>query len=397
MKNYKNILIFFSLLVLIFVSFFVGYSIRDIRIARKFFGPEYTEFTLIMEAYQTIRSDFIYPDKISTDELIHGAVQGMVNALGDQHTVFFNPEDSKKFLQDADGVFQGVGMEIGKRDNFLKVIAPMKGTPAEGAGILSGDKIIKINEIETKNLSIEESVSLIRGPEGTDVVLLILRNEWSEPKSISITRSIITIPSIEWEMVEGDIAHIKFYHFHRKAYSDFRKIAMEIIDSPAKGIILDMRNNSGGYLDIAQKIGDSFFDRGEVFVIERSLEGDREIKSRGVNRFSKFPIVVLINRGSASASEILAGALRDNNSVLLIGENSFGKGSIQALEYLSDGSAIKITVAHWLTPKGHTISDIGLSPDIVVEMSIEDIKEERDPQLERAIEVTREMIYNLLL
>ena len=392
MKNYKKIAIFISVITFIFVSFFVGYFVRDIEITRALFKPQDTDFTLIMEAYQVLKNDFVDPDQIDSRELIHGAVMGMVESLRDSHTVFFNPEDTKRFLEDTDGRFEGVGMEVGIRDNQFQVIAPLKGTPADIVGLLPGDAILKIDKTETKDLSVEEAVNLIRGPKGTEVVLSVLRSGWNYPKNFSIIRNVIVIPSLEWEMLEGDIAHIKFYHFHRNADSDFKEIALEIMRSPAEAIILDMRGNSGGYLEVAREIGGWFLEKGEVFVIEDSVKGTIEERTRGTGRLSQYPIVILMNKGSASAAEILAGALRDNKGVQLIGETSFGKGSIQRLERLSDGSTIKITVAHWLTPSGHTISGKGLNPDIEIEMTLEDYEKERDPQIDKAIKIIKKKI-----
>lgn len=391
MRNYKGITISIVVVGLIFTSFVFGYVVRDIE-SEFFFAPEPTDFTLVDEAYQLLRSKFIDSGEIDDKKLIHGAVSGMVNSLRDPHTVFFNPDDTKRFIEDSEGRFEGVGMEIGIKDNQLQVIAPLKGTPADRAGLLPKDKILKVDGVETKEISINEAVNLIRGPKGTDVTLTIARDGWDDPKDILITRDVIELISLEWELIDGDIAHIKFYHFSGDVDSKFRKIALDILDSPAKGIILDMRDNPGGYLDISKEVGGWFMEKGEVFVIEYSKKGRRKEFISGTGRLSQYPIVVLINEGSASASEILAGALRDNRGVQLIGRTSFGKGSIQSLERLSDGSSIKVTVAQWLTPKGTTISDKGLVPDIDIEKTLEDYKNDRDPQLDKAIEVIKKII-----
>ncbi len=392
MKNYKRIAIIITIIGLIFMSFVAGYFIKEVKIARAFFGPQDTDFSLIMEAYQILKNNFVDPDEIDNRKMIHGAIAGMVEALRDPYTVFFNPEDTKRFLDDADGKFEGVGMEVGKRDNQFQVIAPLKGTPADLAGLMPGDLILRIDGVETANLSVEESVNLIRGPKGTEVVLSVFRAGWDDPREFLIIRDVIELPSLEWEMINGNIAHIKFYHFYKNADSDFKKIALEIMNSSARGIILDMRSNSGGYLEVSREIGGWFLEKGEVFVIEDSIKGSTEEKTRGTGRLSQYPIVVLMDKGSASAAEILAGALRDNREVQIIGETSFGKGSIQRLENLSDGSTIKVTVARWLTPNGYTISGKGLDPDVKVEMILEEYESGMDSQLEKAIEVIKRMI-----
>ena len=392
MRDYKKIAIFVTIAGLILISFIFGYFVREIEAERAFLGPQETDFSLIMESYHLLKNEFVDPSRIDDKILIHGAISGMVNALRDPHTIFLNPEDTKRFLEDSDGEFEGVGMEVGLRDNQFQVIAPLKGTPADKAGLLPGDKILKIDGVKTDEMSVGEAVNLIRGPKGSEVNLTIMREGWEGPKDISVVRDVIEVPSLEWDLIDGEIAHIKFYYFAGNADLEFRKIALDILDSSAKGIILDMRGNSGGYLDVARQIGGWFMEKGEVFVIEDSIMGQRKDLVSGTGRLSHYPIVILINEGSASASEILAGALRDNQGIQLIGKTSFGKGSIQSLERLSDGSSIKITIARWLTPKGETISDKGLTPDIDVERTPEDYEQDRDPQLDKAIEVIKGMI-----
>lgn len=392
MRDYKKIAIFVTIVGLIFISFMSGYFVREIEASKTFFGPQETDFTLITEAYQLLKNEFVDPNGIDDKILIHGAVSGMVDALRDPYTTFFNSEDTKRFLEDSDGKFEGVGMEVGLRNNQFQVIAPLRGTPADKAGLLPGDKILKVDGVETNEISVDEAVNLIRGPKGTEVKLTVIREGWDEPRDIFIARDVIELPSLEWELIDGDIAHIKFYHFSRNADSEFKKMALDILGSSTKGIILDMRGNPGGYLEVARQIGGWFMEKGEVFVIEDSITGQKEDLISGTGRLSQYPMVVLVNEGSASASEILAGALRDNRGIQLIGKTSFGKGSIQSLERLSDGSSIKVTIARWLTPKGETISDKGLTPDIDVERTVEDYEDDRDPQLDKAIEVIRGMI-----
>lgn len=352
--------------------------------------PENVDFSLFWDTWRTLQQK--YPQSLNPQEMVYGAIQGMVKSLQDPYTIFFKPQDAQRFQEDIEGQFEGVGMEIGIRKNQLQVIAPLEGTPAKEAGLRPEDKITKIDGKDTFDMTLDEAVNLIKGPRGTQVVLTIMREDWAEPKDITITRAVIQIPMLNWEIKEGNIAYIKFYQFSRKAQNDFATAANEILNSPAEVIILDLRNNPGGFLDVAQKIAGWFLRRGDIVTIEEFSGGEQKLyKSEGPSRLIVYPVVVLINQGSASASEILAGALRDNRGIKIIGEKSFGKGSIQEVVNLKDSSVLKITVANWLTPKGQLIEGLGLEPDIRVEMTDEDYAEGRDPQLERAIEVAKQL------
>lgn len=404
--------IFFGFLILAsLTSFSFGILVGRITVEPKIiFGvinPEEgksqeVDFSLFWRVWASIQEKFVDEEKFDYQAMLYGAISGMVNALDDPYTVFFNPEEAKKFKEDVSGKFEGVGMEVGIRKNELTVIAPLEGTPAQKAGLRAGDKIIKIGDTITGELTIDEAVSLIRGPKGTEVTLTIFREDWGIPREITLIREVIEIPSLKWELLtspgeaggkEPDIAYIKLYHFHEKAGVDFKKAAFDILESPAKKIILDLRNNPGGYLEISQDIAGWFLERGQVVVIEDFGEGKekKDYKARGNELFLEYPMVILINQGSASASEILAAALRDNRGIKIIGETSFGKGSVQELEDLPEGSSLKVTIAKWLTPKGDILTDVGLEPDIKIEMTEKDYEEEKDPQLEKAIEIIEQL------
>jgi len=387
---------FFTLIFLvsiILVSFGLGIYFGKTQVVCPYCPPEEIDFSLFWEVYHRLQEKFVDKGKFDIQKMIYGAISGMVKSLGDPYTVFFPPEETKRFEEDVKGVFEGVGMEIGIKKGQLQVIAPLEGTPAQKAGLRSGDKILKINDTETSDLTIDEAVNLIRGPKGTEVTLTIFREEWKKTKEIKLMRDVIEVPSLKREIKEIDgqkIAYIQLYQFSENASFDFRKAAIEILTSPAQKIILDLRNNPGGYLEVAQDITGWFLEKGKIVVLEDFGQGNKqEYKAQGPGTFSDYKIVVLINQGSASASEILAGALRDNRGILLIGEKSFGKGSVQELEKLKEGSSLKITVAKWLTPKGQLITDVGLEPDIKVEMTEEDYEQDRDPQLDKAIEIIK--------
>ena len=296
----------------------------------------------------------------------------------------------------------GVGIEIGKRDGVLTVIAPLKDTPAYKAGLKAGDKILGVDGTPTADISIEEAVNLIRGKKGTPVVLSI-SSDGFDTRDVEIIRGTIKIPTVEWSIIESEgkkIAYLQIFTFNQTVDSGFQKAVQEILKSGAEGLILDLRNNPGGLLDSAINIAGWFLDENQIVTIEAFRDGSKnEFRSSGNGSLKIYPTVVLINGGSASASEILAGALRDNKGIRLVGEKTFGKGSVQELEKFKDGSSLKVTIAKWLTPNGISISDKGIEPDIEVELPLEEIKndefdfelgtEVKDPQLDKALELLR--------
>ncbi len=380
------------IIVTILVSFGLGILFGKSSVICQICPPEDLDFSLFWEAWRTLEDKFVEPERLDIQKMIYGAISGMIKTLEDPYTTFLDPEKSKIFSEDISGEFEGVGMEIGIKEEKLQVIAPLEGTPAQRAGLRAGDKIIEIDGQSASGITIEEAVSLIRGPKGTEVVLSIFREDWEETRDVKIIRAIIEIPSLRWELKEEDIAYIKLYHFTQKASSKFDTMAVEILNSPAKRIVLDLRNNPGGYLEVAQDITGWFLKRNQIVTIEVLGEGkEKEYKSKREGAFFEYPVVCLINKGSASGAEILVGALRDNRGVIIIGEGSFGKGSVQELVRLKDGSNLKITIAKWLTPNRESITDIGIEPDIEIEMTEEDYLEGRDPQLEKAIEIIKEL------
>ncbi|MEA3452802.1 MAG: S41 family peptidase [Patescibacteria group bacterium] len=355
--------------------------------------PSDVDITLLWDVWNRIEEK--YPKDFDYQEMVYGAAKGLAGSLDDPYTTFFTPEDSKIFMDEISGEFQGVGMEISIKDGGLTVVTPLEGTPAQKAGLLPGDKIIKVEETYTKDMTIEEAVKMIRGKKGTKVKLSIYRGSWESTRDFEIIRDIIKIPSTKLEIIDGNIAKVNIYQFPGNLSYEFAKITDAIVHNDSiEKIILDLRNNPGGLLSQAQSMAGLFLERGDVVTVERfgGDQEDREYLAAGNELLKNYPLVILINQGSASASEILAAALRDNkNNVKLIGEKSFGKGSVQEPIHLRDGSLLKITVANWLTPNGKLIDQVGLEPDIVIEMTEEDYEEDRDPQLEKAIETLREI------
>ncbi len=362
-------------------------------------GPFGTSTSLIWDALQIAKEKYVHIDEVKEEKFLYGAIEGVIAALGDPYSTFFPPEDAKKFNEDIQGNFGGIGAEIGKREGVLVVIAPLKGNPAEAAGLKAGDKILKVDDTFTEGLGVEEAVKIIRGSIGTKVKLLILREGWSEPRDFEITRANIKLPTLDWEMLaasdeEASVAYIALYSFNANASEAFNDAVFQALFKGTKGVILDLRNNSGGYLDVAIDIAGHFVSRGEAVVLEKFRSGEtRKLIARGSGALRNIPVVVLVNEGSASASEILAGALRDQKGAALVGTKTFGKGSVQELETLKDGSTLKISTAEWITPKGHSIDKTGLTPDVEVKMPEQKGKEEpQDTQKEKALEIIRPLL-----
>jgi len=399
-KKTKKYYFIFITIILIATAFITGFYFGKFQqpritpsdtiiINRELGQPETVDFSLFWQVLKSLEENYVDKDKIDYKEVLYGAISGMTESLEDPYTVFMKPEKTESFLESVEtgGSFEGVGMEIGIKKGKLTVIAPLENTPAERAGIKAGDKILKIDDISTEDILLEEAVNLIRGKKGTKVVLTISREGLSEPKEITIIRDVIQIPVIKWEELDNKIAYIKIYHFTGNLPEKFKNVVSEILSHKSEKIILDLRNNPGGYLETAVDIASWFIPRGELVAIEEFRDQQQDFyRSKGYKGIAHLPLVVLINKGSASASEIVAGALRDTRNITLIGEKSFGKGSVQTLKKFQDGSSLKVTVAKWLTPSGVSINEEGLTPDIEVELTDEDFNNDLDPQLEKAIE-----------
>jgi carboxyl-terminal processing protease len=351
------------------------------------------DFSLFWKTWELLKEKHVEKGTLDAQKLVYGAIKGMLQATGDPYTNFFDPEETKSFSEDLEGSFEGIGAELGMKEKTLTVIAPLDESPAQKAGLRAGDKIIKIGDQSTLDMNIYTAVDLIRGEKGTEIKLTIFREGEDDTKEISIIRETIEVKSIKLEIMEENIAYLRINKFGEKTSKEFDAEINNIIEREAKGIILDLRNNPGGFLDSSVKIASRLMPRGKAVVIDEDSNGNKEtLFTYGGDRLSGLPIVVLVNEGSASASEILAGALRDNLQVPVIGTKTFGKGSVQELVNLSGGSSLKITVAKWMTPNGEYIMDKGINPDIEVKLSKEDFDNNRDPQLDRAKEVLREKI-----
>lgn len=348
---------------------------------------EKVDFEIFWEAWKELDAKYVDKEKLDPQKRLYGAISGMVGALGDPYSSFMNPEESEEFGIEMEGNFEGIGAELSTKDGVLVVVAPIVGTPADKAGLRAGDRILEINKESTMNLKVDEAVKKIRGEKGTEVVLTILREGDQQSQEIRIIRDRIEVKSVIYEKKENEIAYLRVTKFAENTSKEFSREVAKLIADGTKGLVLDLRSNPGGYLNSAVELASKFIPEGDLVVSEKGRGGEnREYRALGGDSLKSLPMVVLIDQGSASASEILAGALRDNKGVKLIGEKSFGKGSIQQLEDLKDGSTMRITIAKWFTPNGNCIHEIGLEPDVKVEFSKEDIENKKDVQLEKAIE-----------
>lgn len=347
--------------------------------------PNVPQFKVFWEAWDWVNKDFYDRKAIDPQKMTYGAIKGMLESLGDNTTVFAPPVAARREQNTLQGNFGGVGMTLGIKDKHVTVVSIIENTPAQKAGILSGDIVFKVDGVELTGLPLDEAVDKIRGPVGSKVTLTILRQNEPEPLVFELVRAQIALPSVTAEMKADHVGYIALSSFAETSPQEIIKAIRELRSQGAQSLILDLRYNLGGYLHIAQAIASQFLKEG-VVVIEEDGTGLR--KSYPVQRggiATDIPLVVLVNRWSASASEIVAGAIQDAGRAPLIGEKTFGKGTVQRAYTLSDGSSVHITIAHWLTPKGNQIHSQGLTPNIEVPLTEEDQKAGRDPQLDRAI------------
>jgi carboxyl-terminal processing protease len=348
------------------------------------------DFDSFWKVWNLLNEKSIYAKKVTDQDRVWGAIRGMASSLGDPYTVFFSPEENKLFNEEIHGSFGGIGAEIGIKDKILTIVSPLKNSPASLAGVKSGDKILKIDKTETTDMTTDKAISLIRGPKGSTVTLTILRSPERTTREFKIVRDDIQIPTIDTELRKDNIFVIKFYSFSENSAPLFRSAIDQFRASGSHKLILDMRGNPGGYLDSAVSIGSLFIDEGKTIVSEDFGTNRKPefYRSRGPKLFDdNLDFVVLVDGGSASASEILAGALREYGVATLVGARTFGKGSVQELVGVTDDTSLKVTVAKWLTPKGLSISDHGLDPDIAVPFTEKDLDAKRDPQLDKAVEI----------
>ncbi len=396
-KENKKLIYLLNVLPIVILTLFLG-----IYIGQKQNSPsansmsdfadiaESAEFQSFWKVWTTLDEKFVRAASTTNDKKIYGAIQGLTSSYGDPYTVFFPPVESKMFKDDIAGDFGGVGMEIGIKEKQLQVVTPIKDSPAERAGVKSGDLIVSINGTSTAGMSTDEAVKLIRGPKNTEVKITFVPVGTSKPVVKTIIRDTIKIPTIDVTSKPGGITVISLYSFTAQSPTLFRNALREFINSGNHKLILDLRSNPGGYLDAAWDMASWFLPAGKTIVIEDfgSNRDPNYFRSKGYNIFSNnLKMVVLVDNGSASASEILAGALQEHKVAKLVGSKTFGKGTVQELINITDDTSLKVTVANWLTPNGHNLSKDGLEPDYNVPVTEKDIAIKRDAQMEKAVEL----------
>lgn len=397
-----NFLVQFSVVAAIF--FILGFTLgqKQIEVKRRGLVPKISvvnkdvpstqtiDFSLFWDVFETLPQKYIDKTAVDGQKLLYGAISGMVRSLGDPYTAFLDPKQNEAVRDELSGTYEGIGIQIGfSKDKRLVVIAPISQTPADNAQIEAGDLILKIDNRDTFDLTLPEAVDLIRGPAGTKVKLQLLREGDDKSKEFEIERAKINIKSVEVSYKDtdkGQVAIVKVSRFGEKTDSEWDTAVAEITQRSIKGIIVDMRNNPGGLLDSSIHVASEFV-KGTI-VKEQFSDGKVATRSSDHDgKFLKIPLSVIVNSGSASASEIFAGAIKDSRRGKIVGEKTFGKGTVQEPVELSGGSALHVTVAKWLTPNGKSIDGDGISPDVNVETTSTDREQKKDPQLEKALEL----------
>jgi carboxyl-terminal processing protease len=394
----KLIFLIVSLLLVLFVtgSFSAGFVLGGVVHGRNQLEPLDTigdsgDFKLMQEIYGQL--SHAYVDKLNQRKLVDGAIDGMIGALKDPYTKHLKKTDYKTFQEHTAGHFGGVGMELGMRDDRLTVVAPIKDTPAYKAGVEAGDLITKIDGRSTKDMAIEKAVKLIRGEPGTAVTLTFTRGE-EKPFDKELIREEIKLPNVSGKVLDKNIAYIKLHAFNGETAADVRRELDELKEKGIKGVVIDLRNNPGGLLDEAVQVSSLFIKNGPIVKV-KSRSGKTDTFTSSNDADDQLPLVLLVNKGSASASEIFAGAVQDADRGVIVGEKTFGKGSVQTVVPLTDGSGLVMTTAKYFTPSGRSLNKDGVEPDVKVKLKDEDYHqttEDNDPQLNKAKEVIRDLL-----
>ncbi len=381
------------LITLTAVAFTGGYGLATVRQQVDKANPEYTDpaqSELFWDVWDALKTDYL-TQPVEDKQLYYGAISGLAASVNDPYTVFLDPEQTNLLLDTVNGAFEGIGAEIGEQDGQIVVVAPLPGTPAEKAGLLPKDMILKIDDLETTGLSVDEAIFKIRGAEGTDVKLTIYREGDTDLREVTVRRAKIDLPSSTYTTVQAasgeKIGVLTISTVNGNSAEDVRELLNSVVLEEPAGLILDLRNNPGGVLSDAIDITSLLIDSG-VVVSEQFNDGTtRSYQTTGQPLLPNKPkLVVLINGGSASAAEIIAGALQDHNRAWLIGTTSFGKGVVQDVREFPDGSALKMTISSWLTPNGRTIQHTGIEPDQVVDYTAAESADTQDSQMQAAID-----------
>lgn len=348
--------------------------------------PESADLSLFWSVWKILGIEYINENVLDPQKMVYGAIKGMVEAVNDPYTVFMDPKETVEFTKNLDEELEGIGAELTVTDGKLVVVTPLKDSPAEKAGIKSGDVIYKIEDKFAEEMSLFDAVKAIRGEAGTPVKLSLIREHTSDLIEVTVIRAKLDINSVERKDLENGIVYIGISQFSNNTAEEFGKAVSDLILKEPKGLIIDVRNNGGGYLDASVKILSYLLDK-DISVVETRQKDSKQneiLKTSGGSKLTTVPLVVLVNEGSASASEIAAGAIQDNKRGIVMGIKTFGKGTVQAVEYMDDGSSLRLTIAEWFTPKGRAINHMGITPDIVVDLYDDDMKKGFDRQLDEA-------------
>jgi carboxyl-terminal processing protease len=382
------------------LTFIFGWILghQDARFGRIGFTPQLigrgsttgsADFSIFWRTWDLVEKNF--DGKIDYTNMVYGAAKGMVSSLGDPYTAFLTPEEANQLQDDLSGTVSGIGAEVAVKNGKITVVAPVDNSPAKKAGVMSGDIILKIDDASTEGMDVNTAVSKIRGQAGTKVKLSVQRG--STTKEFEITREKITVKSVSSEIKNNNIGYVKITRFDENTDADLKNTLSDFQSKNIKKIIVDLRDNPGGYLDQSVSVASEFVGNGVIVSEKKDFSGGKpsEYKalSGGLMTGSDVKIILLVNGGSASASEIVAGALKDHNRATLVGEKTFGKGSVQEIEDLAGGAKLRVTIAHWYTPNGKNISKEGIAPDVEVKLTDADFNANRDPQLDKALELLK--------
>jgi len=398
----KRIVLFFLCAAIFFLGMFIGHTWSVKQVLTNTAGT--VDITKVVNLYGRNRSDKVSFDQfwkvwdkvkekyvnqpVDDVDLFYGAIEGMVAGLNDPYSVYFKPEKAEEFTKDLSGEFEGIGAEVGKKEEMITIIAPLPGSPAEKAGLKSGDIIFAIDGEDVLDVSVDEAIAKIRGKKGTPVVLTIAREGVVGTKEYSVIRDTINIPTVTWKMQTDSIVYLRVHYFNEHTWSQFDEAVKEIKKKNARGLILDLRSNPGGYLETSVQVASEWVPPGQLVLKEVFNNGKKnEYTSQGAYRFANMKTMVLVDEGTASGAEIVAGALQDYRAATIIGQKTYGKGSVQDFEILPDGSALKLTIAKWFTPNEQQIDKHGIVPDVTIELPVEEkTTTPKDLVLEKALE-----------
>lgn len=344
------------------------------------------QVALLRQVWSILDQEYVDPKALDQEKMGYGAVSGLVSAIGDPHTSFVEPKPAAILNEDMQGSFEGIGATVNMIEGKVVVVRPLPNSPAIQAGLVEGDIILEVDDVSLEGKTLIEAITLIRGPKGTTVKLLVQREGVAEPFTVEVTRDKVELLTVESRMLDNNIAYLSLSEFNAVSEQKVHEALQELLKNDPRGLVFDLRGNPGGYLQMSVEIAGEFLPRDALVLTDRERDKpEKEFRVRGNGLATDIPLVVLVNGNSASASEIVAGAIRDHKRGVLIGEKTYGKGSVQNTHALDDGSSLRVTIAKWYLPNGDNLDGNGITPDIEVPLTPEDLAAQRDPQLDRAV------------